>query len=263
MALGSTRDSFGGESMIFTLQWRLLCAARAREARIFSGVLVLMCRWLAWPAVVAAGQGVTTASIAGVVKDSQGAVTPGATIVAVHEPSGTTYETVSQADGRYLMQGLRVGGPYTVTASLGGFSPDVRNNITLTLGVTQDIDFSLKPAGIAETVTVVGTSDPVFSTTRSGAATSVMRDDLASLPTISGTHHRYRQADAAIRCRWFGRRPGQPREQHHHRWLLLQRHIRSGHGDRRARRPCWRCADLARSDRAGPGERGAVRRPSG
>ena len=128
----------------------------------------------------------TTASIAGVVKDSQGAVTPGATIVAVHEPSGTTYEAVSQADGRFLMQGMRVGGPYKVTASLPSFSPDVRNDITLTLGVTQDLEFSLKPPGVAESVTVVGTADAVFSTTRSGAATAVTRDDLASLPTISG-----------------------------------------------------------------------------
>ena len=60
------------------------------------GVVVLMCSWLAWPADVAAGQGVTTAAIAGVVKDSQGEVAPGATIVAVHQPSGSTYEAVAQ-----------------------------------------------------------------------------------------------------------------------------------------------------------------------
>ena len=94
-----------------------------------------MCVGLAWPAGVAAGQGVTTASSAGVVKDSQGAVTPGATDLAVHEPSGTTYEAVTQADGRFFMPGMRVGGPYTVTASLSGFSSDVRNDVTLTLGV--------------------------------------------------------------------------------------------------------------------------------
>ena len=43
-------------------------------------------------------QGVTTASVAGVVKDAQGAVIPGANVIAVHEPSGSTYEAVTQAD---------------------------------------------------------------------------------------------------------------------------------------------------------------------
>ena len=55
-------------------------------------------------------QGVTTGSITGVVKDAQGAVVPGVTIVAVHQPSGTTYEAVTQADGRFFLPGMRVGG---------------------------------------------------------------------------------------------------------------------------------------------------------
>src|SRR4029453_6290333 len=122
--------------MIFRRDWRLLCAAQARGARMLCGVLLVVCSWLSSPPDLVAGQGVTTASIAGVVKDSQGAVTPGATIGAGHQPAGPTYEAVSQADGRFLIQGLRVGGPYTVTASLSSFSPDVRSDITLSLGGT-------------------------------------------------------------------------------------------------------------------------------
>ena len=64
----------------------------------------------------------TTGAISGVVKDAQGAVIPGATVLAVHQPSGSTYEAVTQADGRFVMPGMRVGGPYTVTASLTGFT---------------------------------------------------------------------------------------------------------------------------------------------
>jgi len=133
-----------------------------------------------------AAQGVTTASMTGVVKDAQGAVIPGATISAVHEPSGTSYEAVTQGDGRFTIPGMRVGGPYKVTAALQGFTTEVQNNIQLALGVAQDLEFALKIATVAETVTVVGQSDPVFSSSHTGAATAVMRDDLAALPTISG-----------------------------------------------------------------------------
>lgn len=131
-------------------------------------------------------QGVTTAALTGVVKDSQGAVVPGASIVAVHQPSGTTYVAVSQGDGRYTMPGLRVGGPYKVTAELSGFSTAERENVSLVLGVTQDMDFDLKLANVAETVQVIAEANPVFSSSRTGAATAVSRDELASLPTISG-----------------------------------------------------------------------------
>ncbi len=117
-----------------------------------------------------AAQGVTTASATGIVKDSQGAVIPGATVEAVHEPSGTTYDAVTQGDGRFFMQGMRVGGPYKVTASLTGFTTEIKNGITLSLGVAQDLEFTLKVATIAETVTVIGQSDPVFSSSHTGAA---------------------------------------------------------------------------------------------
>ena len=81
---------------------------------------------------------------------------------------------------------MRVGGPYTVTASLPGFSTEVKDNVNLSLGVTADFTFTLKVAALAETIPVTGTTDPVFSSTRTGAATAVSREDLATLPTISG-----------------------------------------------------------------------------
>jgi hypothetical protein len=141
---------------------------------------------LALSVLPAAGQGVTTASVTGLVKDPQGGVVPGATVTAVHVPSGTTYEAVTQGDGRYNIPGMRIGGPYRVSASLSGFGTEVKNDISLSLGVAQDLDFALKVATVAETITVVGQSDPVFSSSHTGAATAITRDDLASLPTVSG-----------------------------------------------------------------------------
>jgi len=97
-----------------------------------------------------------------------GGVIPGASVTAVHQPSGTSYEAVTQGDGRFTIPGMRVGGPYSVTAQLSGFTTEVKNNITLALGVAQDLEFSLKVATLSETITVVGTSDPVFSTSHTG-----------------------------------------------------------------------------------------------
>ncbi|HEY2829324.1 MAG TPA: carboxypeptidase regulatory-like domain-containing protein, partial [Thermoanaerobaculia bacterium] len=147
--------------------------------------LVVFCALLSW-ASPARAQGVTTSGITGIVKDSQGAVVPGASVVAVHVPSGTTYDAVTQSDGRFFIQGMRVGGPYKVTATITGFSTESKNDVTLSLGVAQDFEFTLKIAAVAEMITVTAHSDPVFSSTHTGAATAVTREDLGTLPTVSG-----------------------------------------------------------------------------
>ncbi len=140
-----------------------------------------------WPASLANAQGVTTSAINGVVKDAQGLVVPGATVTAIHVPSGSTYETVTQADGRFTIIGMRVGGPYTVKAELTGFQPQTMTDVVLSLGVGADLVLTLRNVAAAEEVTVVGTTDPVFASNRTGAATTLSRETLASLPTISGT----------------------------------------------------------------------------
>ena len=132
----------------------------------------------------AQAQGVTTGVITGVVTDAQGGVVPGATVTALHQPSGTTYEGVTQADGRFFIPGMRVGGPYKVTASLTGFGNEAQENVTVQLGVSTDLNFTLKVAAVSETVVV--TASELFSSARTGAATSLNREELASLPTTGG-----------------------------------------------------------------------------
>ena len=82
---------------------------------------MLLLAGLAARAAAAAAQTVTTGSISGEVVDLQGGALPGAVVVAVHTPTGTTYEATSGADGRYQIQNVRVGGACTVgvTATLG------------------------------------------------------------------------------------------------------------------------------------------------
>jgi hypothetical protein len=152
----------------------------------FLCVAVALLALLGTSALASAQGGVTSASVQGVVKDAQAGVVPGVSILAVHEPSGTRYEGVTGADGRFILPGMRVGGPYTISASLQGFTTEQLNNVTLTLGITADASFTLKVASLAETVTVVGQTDPVFSSGRTGAATAVLREEIASLPSVSG-----------------------------------------------------------------------------
>src|SRR6266540_720386 len=156
----------------------------SRWSRCFCAIAVV-CALVA-SAGSAAAQGVTTGSIAGHVADPQGAVVPGATVTAVHVPSGTQYEAVTQEDGRFFIPAVRVGGPYKVTATLQGFGTETKNDLTVSLGTSADLSFTLKVAGVAEEVTVHGEIDPTFSSQRTGAATAVTRTELATLPTVSG-----------------------------------------------------------------------------
>lgn len=139
-----------------------------------------------WPRAADA-QGVTTAAITGTVRTAAGGPLAGATITAVHEPSGTRYGTLTRADGRFLIPGMRVGGPYRVTASSVGYGSDAREDVSLTLGVATDVDFVLNEAAIAvEGVTVTTEGGSTLSSDRTGAATTAKREVIAALPNIEG-----------------------------------------------------------------------------
>lgn len=133
----------------------------------------------------ASAQGVTSSSVAGIVKDTQGLAVPGATVTAVHGPSGTTYEAYTLADGRFSIQGMRVGGPYAITANLSGFQPQTVKEIFLSLGQASDVSITLGSVAMTEEVTVSGKADPIFSSERTGAGTAVNREAITTLPTIS------------------------------------------------------------------------------
>jgi outer membrane receptor protein involved in Fe transport len=132
----------------------------------------------------ARAQGVTTGSLAGIVFDAQKQVVPGASVIALHEPSGTRYETTSRADGRFTLPGLRVGGPYSVTASLTGFQPQTLKDVVVNLGTEADIELTLAQAALTEEVTVTAQTSEVFNAARTGAATTVTRESLQVLPTV-------------------------------------------------------------------------------
>src|ERR1041385_2101092 len=137
-------------------------------------------------AIALRAQGVTTSSVAGIVTDSAGTPLVGARIVAVHGPSGTEYATATRADGRFTIPGMRVGGPYRVTATTVGYRPEAQDGIQLNLGGTADLRFSLAQVSVeVAPVVVTAVSNPVFSSERTGAATTISTVQIARLPTIS------------------------------------------------------------------------------
>jgi hypothetical protein len=129
-----------------------------------------------------ATQTLTTGTLSGVVTDQQGGVLPGASITAVHEPTGARYEAVSNSDGRYQLPNVRVGGPYTLTATLSGFADQQQGNVQVALGEDRAVDFRLRLAALSETVNVVGQA--VLAQTGAGTAASVSAQAIESLPTI-------------------------------------------------------------------------------
>ncbi|NGP89838.1 TonB-dependent receptor [Fodinibius halophilus] len=128
---------------------------------------------------------ITTASIEGIVVDQDGEPLPGANVIAVHEPSGTKRGTSTRTNGRFTLNNLRVGGPYTVKASFVGFEPQSQKEIFLTLGKTQTVRFELAEnvEGLTEVVVTAGTED--INDNRTGAATTIDNAELKNLPTIT------------------------------------------------------------------------------
>ena len=97
------------------------------------------------------------AQINGTVKDSSGAIIPGATVTARNHDTGLTRTGVTEAAGEFRLPSLPPG-RYSVSTELSGFSTETRPDIVLIIDQTAIIDFALKPAALAETVTVTGES---------------------------------------------------------------------------------------------------------
>ncbi len=131
-------------------------------------------------------QGVTTASISGVVTDTHGQAIPGATVMAIHTPSGTKYGTSTQVDGRYFVRGMRVGGPYVITVSEVGYKTQEVRVASLEIGQNLELNFKLTEQAVnVGGVEIIAERNALMNTNRTGAATIVSKKYINDFPTIT------------------------------------------------------------------------------
>ncbi len=130
-------------------------------------------------------QGLTTASLNGIVKGADGEFLPGANVIAVHTPSGTQYGASTRENGLFNLPNLRIGGPYTITVSFVGYNPQKREDIFLKLGQNLRVDFELVTEAVElDQVVVSGQEDKVLNSGRTGAATYIDPGQVTALPSI-------------------------------------------------------------------------------
>ena len=130
---------------------------------------------------------ITTSSMAGKVTldNENGEEVIGATVIAVHEPSGTRYTAVTNTTGRFSINGMRTGGPYEVTVSYIGFQPKTIKGITLQLAETYNLAVWLSEDANELAEVVISGKASKFAAEKTGAATNITSAQITNLPTVS------------------------------------------------------------------------------
>ena len=134
---------------------------------------------------IGANAQITTSSLSGQVTEKGGEPIIGASVVALHQPSGTRYSAVTNINGRYSIQGMRVGGPYEITYSYVGMQTVVLNDINLELGENTELDIYLEESVNALQEVVVTGKGSKFIQAKTGATTNISRAMISSMPTVN------------------------------------------------------------------------------
>ena len=154
---------------------------------MFNKAILLASILLMIPAAMLS-QGITTASLNGTVKTESDEPLVEANVVAIHEPSGSTFGAASRTDGRFNIPGVRVGGPYTVTASYLGYQTEKQEGIFLSLGADFEIRFVMLEQAIQfPEIVTVAERNAILTASHVGTATNVSTAEIERLPTIQRT----------------------------------------------------------------------------
>ncbi|WP_289187927.1 TonB-dependent receptor, partial [uncultured Bacteroides sp.] len=128
---------------------------------------------------------VTTASLSGKVTDPTKEAIIGATVQAIHEPSGTRYGAITNIDGRYTIQGMRAGGPYSVEVSYIGYQTMMFKDVTLQLGEVYNLNVQMQESSELLDEVIVTAQKTKFASEKTGATTNISNTQIANMPSIS------------------------------------------------------------------------------
>ena len=146
--------------------------------RLLSVLMLMFC-------VLYANAQMTTSSMSGLVTEPNGDPLIAATVIAVHEPSGTRYNALTNIDGRFSIQGMRSGGPYKVNISYVGFKPMTITDITLKLGEDYQLDVKMQDNSTNIDEVVVTAKASKFNNVKTGASTNISSKDMGAIPTVN------------------------------------------------------------------------------
>ncbi|QEM14272.1 carboxypeptidase regulatory-like domain-containing protein [Mucilaginibacter rubeus] len=127
----------------------------------------------------------TSGTISGTITDVSGQALPGATITAIHLPSGTRYASAANKDGRFYLTNLRIGGPYSVEATMVSMSPQKKEDITIRLGAAFEVNFSLADASKQLGEVVIKSTKKSAQASTYGSGKNISAAQVRNMPTVS------------------------------------------------------------------------------
>jgi Carboxypeptidase regulatory-like domain len=129
------------------------------------------------------GAQVTSSSLSGVIKDKKEPLV-GAILLAVHQPTGTKYGIQTDLDGRYSIENMLPGGPYTLSLSFIGYTTQDKKDLQLPLGERTVVNFTMsEQANVLDVVSVVGNKKKDNDDNSNGK--NISQEQMRSLPTLS------------------------------------------------------------------------------
>ena len=135
---------------------------------------------------VAAIAQVTTSALGGLAVDANGEPVIGVAVIATHTPSGTVYGVTTNEAGRYTINGMRSGGPYSVEFTCLGYQTVTYTDLTLQLAETSSLNATLnEDSEMLSEAMVIGAAASKFSAEKTGAATNISSSQITSLPTVN------------------------------------------------------------------------------
>src|SRR6266542_2043229 len=130
--------------------------------------------------VIPASPQTTFGTISGTLKDTSGAVLPGATVVVTNENTGVIRQVTTDDTGRYLVPSL-LPVVYGITAELTGFKKALVSGVTLQVNQSLRVNLTLEVGQVSESVEVDAAA-PLLQSETSTVGTVVDNKQVVELP---------------------------------------------------------------------------------